>query len=123
MMDVTESSARAFRREILLTASLRHANIVNFVGACWTKDLTCLILEWVPRGSLGDMLDDSGLDLTWNDPMLQLARDIASAMNYLHSREFEDGTAGEEGSRRTSVKGSIIHRDLKPGLSRASFFH
>ncbi len=72
-------------------------------------------IRWVPKGSLGDMLSDSGLHLTWSDPMLQLARDVANAMNYLHSREFEDETAGEHGSRRTSTKGSIIHRDLKPG--------
>lgn len=49
---VTNSSMKAFRSEILLTAQLRHPNIVNFVGACWGEDLTCLVLEWVGKGSL-----------------------------------------------------------------------
>jgi hypothetical protein len=31
-------------------------NIVNFVGACWGEDLTCLVLEWVPKGSLQQLL-------------------------------------------------------------------
>lgn len=34
MLDINEDTARAFRSEILLTASLRHSAIVNFVGAC-----------------------------------------------------------------------------------------
>ena len=60
MKEVTEASALAFRREILLTASLRAPNVVHFVGACWGKELTCLILEWMPHGSLQTMLDLDG---------------------------------------------------------------
>ena len=37
-------SARAFRAEILLTSSLRHPNIINFVGACWSRDLICMVM-------------------------------------------------------------------------------
>jgi serine/threonine protein kinase len=43
MIDVTEQNARNFKAEILLTATLRHPNIVNFVGACWDRELTCLV--------------------------------------------------------------------------------
>lgn len=53
MRDVSERSARSFRSEILLTSSLCHPNVVAFVGCCWGRDLIGLILEWVPRGSLG----------------------------------------------------------------------
>ena len=28
----------------------------------WGEDLTCLLLEWVPRGSLADLLDDRTRD-------------------------------------------------------------
>ena len=86
----------AFRDEICLTADLRHPNIVNFIGCCFGKDLMALVLEWVERGTLGDVLaQQSELDLTWNDPLLKLVMDVARGGEYLHSR-------------------SIVHRDLKP---------
>jgi len=43
MLEVSDAGARAFRAEILLTATLRHPNIVQFVGACWGRELTCLV--------------------------------------------------------------------------------
>ena len=46
-----QTSVRAFRAEILLTASLRHPNIVQFVGACWGRELMALVLEWAPKGN------------------------------------------------------------------------
>jgi len=101
------ATVHSFRAEILLTATLRHPNIVNFVGACWGKELTCLVLEWVPSGSMGDLLAKRASSLQWDDPLLRLATDIARGMAYLHGREFFD-----EESRTTQR--CIIHRDLKP---------
>jgi len=48
ILNITPQTLCAFRAEILLSATLRHPNIVYFVGACWGKELTCLVLEWVP---------------------------------------------------------------------------
>jgi hypothetical protein len=82
----------------------RHPNIVQFVGACWGRELTCLVLEWVPNGSLGDLLKADRAPavvvtpaaaaaasfspgaaaaaffqrrLEWGDPLLKLAIDVA----------------------------------------------
>ena len=87
---VTEEDARVFRAEILLTATLKHANIVGFVGACWSRELVALLLEWVPKGSLEDLLGQTSLNLAWNDPLLRLASDVARGMAYLHSRSYFD---------------------------------
>jgi len=65
MIDVTEDNVLEFRNEILLTATLRHPNIVNFVGACWDRELMCLVLEWVSKGSLRDLLEDQVTILRW----------------------------------------------------------
>ena len=105
MKDVTEESARAFRSELLLTGSLRHPKIVNFAGACWEQELTCMLLEWCPNGALGDLLEKEGL--LWEKPLLDLAIDVAQGMSYLHGREYFDEQDG-------SYKKCIIHRDLKP---------
>jgi serine/threonine protein kinase len=107
MLKITDVSVRAFRNEILLTATLRHPNIVSFVGACWGKDLMALVLEWVPRGSLADLLEDKSLDLHWGEPLLKLAMDVARGMIYLHGREYFD-------ERDCEQKRCILHRDLKP---------
>jgi serine/threonine protein kinase len=107
MRVVNDENVRCFRAEILLTATLRHPNIVNFVGACWGKELICLVLEWVPKGTLGDLLADVALDLRWDEPLLRLATDIARGMAYLHGREYYD-------ERDKRLKRCILHRDLKP---------
>jgi len=107
MLSITDVSVRAFRDEILLTATLLHPNIVSFVGACWGQDLMCLVLEWVPRGSFADFLENKYLDLHWGDPLLKLAMDVARGMIYLHGREYFDELDCEK-------KRCILHRDLKP---------
>jgi serine/threonine protein kinase len=107
MLTITDESVKAFRNEILLTSTLRHPNIVSSVGACWGRELTCLVLEWVPRGSLADLLEDNLLDLHWGDPLLKLAMDVARGMIYLHGREYFD-------ERDQEHKQCILHRDLKP---------
>ena len=107
MLTITDESVKAFRDEILLTATLRRPNMVAFVGACWGADLMALCLEWVPRGSLADLLEDKSLDLHWGDPLLKLAMDVARGMIYLHGREYFDERDGEH-------KRCILHRDLKP---------
>ena len=63
VINVTEENLRTFRREILLTATLRHPSIVNFVGACWGRELTCLVLEWASRGTLAGQLSDTTAEL------------------------------------------------------------
>ena len=102
-MQVSEENAKAFRAEILLTATLKHANIVGFVGACWSRELVALLLEWVPKGSLEDLLSLTSIRLEWNDPLLRLASDIARGMAYLHSRSYFDEQARK-------MKSCILHR-------------
>ena len=108
MQKVTKASLRQFRAEILLTATLRHPNIIGFIGACWSRALCCLILEWAPRGSLETFLGDIGATqrVSWDGLLLRLASDCARGMAYLHDRVYYDDADG----RRKRV---IMHRDLK----------
>eukprot|EP00615_Pteridomonas_danica_P008702 CAMPEP_0114357348 /NCGR_PEP_ID=MMETSP0101-20121206/21558_1 /TAXON_ID=38822 ORGANISM="Pteridomonas danica, Strain PT" /NCGR_SAMPLE_ID=MMETSP0101 /ASSEMBLY_ACC=CAM_ASM_000211 /LENGTH=375 /DNA_ID=CAMNT_0001500063 /DNA_START=433 /DNA_END=1557 /DNA_ORIENTATION=+ len=132
MINVTEKTAKLFRAEILLTATLKHPNIVNFIGTCWGRELTCLVLEWVPKGTLGDLLEsESQHELTWLDPLHKMAIDMAQGLNYLHSivkeeeeeeeeeeeNENDDDVTNKEagkGKRESSSKHCILHRDMKP---------
>jgi serine/threonine protein kinase len=71
--------------------ALNHPNIVRFVGAC--EEPLCLVTEWVPLGSLHDLLIDSSIKITMKD-VAKMALDTAYGMRYLHEKNF-------------------IHRDLK----------
>ena len=105
---VSKDAVVAFRKEILISSQLRHPNVVEFKGACWGGDLTCLILGWCSRGSLDDLLLDKTKDLHWAEPLLRLTTDIARGMRYLHGRRFFDEMEGTELT-------TVLHRDLKVG--------
>lgn len=49
-----------FEREIEIMATIRHPNVVNFIGACHTPPNVCLVTEYCARGSLDHLLHKSG---------------------------------------------------------------
>jgi serine/threonine protein kinase len=49
-----------FEREIAILASIRHPNVVNFIGACHRPGQRCLVTEYCARGSLDQVLHKSG---------------------------------------------------------------
>ncbi|KAL4441022.1 hypothetical protein ABPG77_010453 [Micractinium sp. CCAP 211/92] len=93
------SLASKLDEEASLMASLRHPNIVGFLGVCSLPP--CMISEYCARGSLASVLaagrQDASVaaELTWRR-RLSMALDGALGMLYLHSRPVP-----------------ICHRDLK----------
>ena len=78
------SSRRAhiFRKEIRLMVRLRHPHIVTVLGA--TKESEpLLVLEYLPRGTLRDLLLNPSSDLPAN-LCISMARDVCSGLRYLH---------------------------------------
>ena len=93
-----------------LMASMRHPNIVGFMGLC--VDPPCIITEYCERGSLTDVLRAGKRDaaaaaeLTW-PRRLGMALEAATGMHHLHSQSPP-----------------IIHRDLKsPNLLVDAHWH
>eukprot|EP01095_Lingulamoeba_sp_RSL-Kostka_P001500 TRINITY_DN12086_c0_g1_i1.p1 TRINITY_DN12086_c0_g1~~TRINITY_DN12086_c0_g1_i1.p1 ORF type:complete len:557 (+),score=118.40 TRINITY_DN12086_c0_g1_i1:74-1744(+) len=84
-----------FKREIKIMKKLRHPNILLFMGAAKQPPNICIIMEYMERGSLQDLLQDKDLDLSL-DLRKQLLLGAARGMKYLHSS-----------------KPMVIHRDLK----------
>lgn len=55
-----------FEREIAILASIRHPNVVNFIGACHEPGQRCLVTEYCARGSLDQVLHKSGGHVWWS---------------------------------------------------------
>jgi serine/threonine-protein kinase len=91
-----------FRREIQVTASLQHPNIVPLLAAGSSGDLLYYIMPLVKGESLRAKLRREG-ELPVNDAV-RLLRDVADALAYAH----ENG---------------IIHRDIKPDNILLSHHH
>nr|ULP54381.1 ZRK [Ceratophyllum demersum] len=76
----------SFIDEILIHSQIHHKNIVNFLGCCLETPTPCLVLEYVPNGSLYEHLhyNDKYPNLSWKI-RLRIALQIASALVYLHT--------------------------------------
>eukprot|EP00198_Chlamydomonas_reinhardtii_P011501 XP_001700838.1 predicted protein [Chlamydomonas reinhardtii] len=83
------------QREIEILATIRHPNVVNFIGACHTPPNVCLVTEYCARGSLDHLLHKSSIHID-TLKKVRFSMDIARGMGCLHSQ-----------------KPPIIHRDLK----------
>ncbi|GMH70241.1 hypothetical protein TL16_g05360 [Triparma laevis f. inornata] len=90
----TEASAdemKKFLREVKLMSMIHHPNIVLFLGACITMPDICLVMEYLPRGSLFDYIhkkEEEGEPLKDKSDftMIKFAVDCAQGMKYLHHR-------------------------------------
>ena len=99
------------RFECFLLKSVRHPNVVKFVGICWDAKMFGLCLEFVSNGTLGDWLaktckPERRKELLWKKHLLSLCVQCAAGVEYLHNERYWDDTKGWQEC--------IIHRDLKP---------
>jgi len=84
-----------FRREVGIMSTLKHPNLLLFIGACTEPAFLMFVTELMPRGSVYDILHDEKLQLSMSQRM-KMAKDVANGMNWLHMRDP-----------------IFIHRDLK----------
>jgi serine/threonine protein kinase len=84
--------AMRFKHEAQIIARLQHPHIVPVYDFGTENRLTFLVMRLLTGGSLGDELRGGGLS---TERVIELTRQIASALDYAHQR-------------------GVIHRDLKP---------
>jgi len=95
-----ESRYRKYQKEVSIMRSLRHPNIVEFMGISLQQEdvatqepaKLCIVTELLPNGNLEQLL--TRRKLSWKR-YFRFAKDIAIGLNWLHHK-------------------GIIHRDLKP---------
>ncbi|KAL3538867.1 hypothetical protein ACH5RR_002233 [Cinchona calisaya] len=84
MNKVSEQAKDEFCREIELLARLHHRHLVALRGFCIEKQERFLIYEFMANGSLKDHLHCPGrTPLSWHT-RIQIAIDVANALEYLH---------------------------------------
>ncbi|OMJ95254.1 hypothetical protein SteCoe_1469 [Stentor coeruleus] len=73
-----------FIQECQTMLTIRHPNIILFMGACTIQPNICLILEYCGNGSLWDILRNHSTPLPWY-LRCKISLDIAKGVNYLHN--------------------------------------
>lgn len=94
-----DSSEVAFEREIQVMRTIRHPNVVMFLGVGHFSDTgrPFIVMEYMSRGCLGNILRNDSYALS-SSQQIRFALDAAKGMRFLHSR-----------------RPPRIHRDLKSG--------
>ncbi|KAL7218105.1 hypothetical protein ACSBR2_011391 [Camellia fascicularis] len=93
----SKQGAKEFQTEVMLLGRLHHRNLVNLVGYCAEKGQHMLIYVYMTKGSLASHLYSERLEPLGWDLRIQIAVDVARALEYLH-----DGAVPP-----------VIHRDIK----------
>ncbi|RZB52479.1 LRR receptor-like serine/threonine-protein kinase RCH1 [Glycine soja] len=87
----------SFSAEVKTLGSIRHKNIVRFLGCCWNRNTRLLMYDYMPNGSLGSLLhEQSGNCLEW-DIRFRIILGAAQGVAYLHH----------------DCAPPIVHRDIK----------
>ncbi|WOK92877.1 leucine-rich repeat receptor-like kinase protein FLORAL ORGAN NUMBER1 [Canna indica] len=88
---------RGFTAEVTTLGRIRHRNIVRLLGFVSNRETNLLLYEYMPNGSLGEMLHGSkGAHLGW-DARWRIAAEAARGLCYLHH----------------DCSPLILHRDVK----------
>ncbi|XP_026430935.1 probable serine/threonine-protein kinase SIS8 [Papaver somniferum] len=93
--EYSDDLLHSFRQEVLLMKKLRHPNVLLFMGAVCSPQHLCIVTEFMPRGSLFQLLHHSTCKIGRKRRVL-MALDIARGMSYLHH-----------------LNPAIVHCDLK----------
>jgi len=83
-----------FQQEVMMLATLKHPNIVRFIGACRKPMLWCIVTEYAKGGSVRQFLTKRQNRSVPLKLAVKQALDVARGMAYVHGL-------------------GLIHRDLK----------
>ncbi|KAJ4812156.1 Wall-associated kinase family protein [Rhynchospora pubera] len=92
-----ERQKKEFGKEILILSQINHKNIVRILGCCLEVEIPILVYEFIPRGTLFDLIHSYHTSHFSLSTRLRIAQEAAEALTYLHSW----------------ASPPIVHRDVK----------
>eukprot|EP00927_Polykrikos_kofoidii_P013847 TRINITY_DN16020_c0_g1_i1.p1 TRINITY_DN16020_c0_g1~~TRINITY_DN16020_c0_g1_i1.p1 ORF type:complete len:944 (+),score=149.84 TRINITY_DN16020_c0_g1_i1:330-3161(+) len=92
---VTPEQIEEFRKEVVNLQALRHPRLVAFIGAAFSSPHLCIVTEFVPNGSLYELLHQKKETLYIRE-QISIVCQIAEGVAFLHSQSPP-----------------FVHRDLK----------
>jgi len=92
---INDQFLQDFYKEVMIMRGCRHPNVLQFLGASTKPPNICIVMEYMPLGSLYKIIHDDSVKLELV-MIRKMMIDAAKGMNYLH--------------KSNPV---IIHRDLK----------
>ncbi|XP_050894503.1 probable receptor-like protein kinase At1g49730 isoform X2 [Lathyrus oleraceus] len=120
MNRVSEQGEEDFCREIELLARLHHRHLVALRGFCINKQERFLLYEYMGNGSLKDHLHSPGKSpLSWRT-RIQIAIDVANALEYLHFYCDPPLCHGDIKSSNTLLNQNFVAKIADFGLAQAS---
>ncbi|VFQ76266.1 unnamed protein product [Cuscuta campestris] len=96
ILKINERFDRFFERELEILGSIKHRHLVNLRGYCNSLTSKLLIYDFLPGGSLDEVLHDRSEQLDW-DTRVTIIMGAAKGLAYLHH----------------DCSPRIIHRDIK----------
>ncbi|KAJ8749516.1 hypothetical protein K2173_025711 [Erythroxylum novogranatense] len=87
----------SFSTEVKTLGSIRHRNIVRFLGCCWNRNIRLLMYDYMPNGSLGSLLHERSEGCLEWDVRYRIVLGAAEGLAYLHH----------------DCVPPIVHRDIK----------
>ena len=84
---VSERRKKLFQQEVQSLSSLKHPAIVTFFGACVTTPNLAIVMEFMRRGSLFDVVHIEEHQFT-DDAKFSLIIDLLNAVRFIHGRDF-----------------------------------
>lgn len=99
VLEKTSNFSDNFINEVATIGRIHHFNIINLLGFCCDGSTRALIYEYMPNGSLGDLLSKEKANLSLKPARLvDIALGVAHAIEYLHN----------------GCELRILHLDIKP---------
>ena len=92
---IDDHSRKNFEREVEILSRLHNPHIVQFYGACLDEGLECVVIEYMAKGSLVELLNQQDKRLSAQDK-LKIAGEVIKGLHYLHENK-------------------MLHRDLRSG--------
>ncbi|CAM0914032.1 unnamed protein product [Alopecurus aequalis] len=87
-----------FPNEVIIQSQIIHKNIVRLIGCCLEVDSPMLVYEFIPKGSMDDILHGEDKKPLSLDVRLNIAVESAQGLAYMHSQ----------------TNTIILHGDVKP---------